>query len=236
MSSRSANLRALLNDDDEVRHNVENMIATMDNIVSEDLRGHRLASVLDPRLPIFSPRSRPLRGPLDEPAHRLFCELLGRIVPNDVTFLKEVSVRDVCYGIADSVGPTSRNSSVIFTYNQTQSPGIILRIFQQSGETFLIARQLDRSLDSDGDPFSEYGIFGGFLCAKDGGTLRALRISQIESHFALTELTGEFANLIHVLPIDRVSDHRYLISIKPNKTYLQLTYQFDLPGDAQDEL
>lgn len=206
MSSRNANLRALLNDDNEIRQNVEGMIATMDNIVSEDLRGYRLASVLDPRLPTFSPRSRPFMGALPGPHYQLFCQMLGHTVPNGVTFLKEISIKDVCYGIVDSADATSKNSSVIFCHdNGTQSAGIIQQIFQHTGETFLVIQELDRVMDPDADPFAKYGLFGGFLCLQERGALHILRMSQIESHFALTELGGMFENLIHVLPLDRVS-------------------------------
>lgn len=216
MSVRSANMRAVLADDDDIRNSVSELVSVMDHINVEHARGFRLASLLDPASPAITPRSKPYDFLLEPSHHILLCELLGRghDIPRSAKFLHEISLNGVCYGTAAS--STFKDSSIIF---QSQNPlddsiyaGIAELIFQYSyveengeslEEIFILAQELC-PIESHLDPYRRYP-FGGFLTRQTD--LRHLfKASQVKSHFALTKkASGPFAGMIHVLPVDRVS-------------------------------
>lgn len=70
-SARSANLRALLADNATLRASVLELVSVIDQIDSEDVRGFRLASILDTNSPSYTPRSKPVVGPLSAVHHHV---------------------------------------------------------------------------------------------------------------------------------------------------------------------
>ena len=203
------------------------MVNKIDQIQNEDIRGYRLASILDSTLPTYAPRSRPRPGGLDEELHHLFCEQFtnGEQVPNNVKYIEEISTNGVVYGTEGS--NSTKNSSVIFRLSAdaggTCHAGVVSSIFIYTFRTpmggtieefFLVVEQLCPLLHDIASFYSRYGLYGGFLCHAGGRTRRLIHVSNIASHFALTPLTGAdfgeeaIGNLIHVLPLDRVSSMR----------------------------
>jgi hypothetical protein len=235
-SARSANLRALLSDNEDIRDSMQDLITTMDKINREDVRGFRLASILDPSLPTFEPRSNLDPQIIEDALHRLLCDLLdrsmdGAVMPKDANFMKEISYRGVVYALSTSSG--FRDSSIMFRereHPQHTKAGIIENIFQYSytredGENiediFMAVEELT-PITSFVDPYLQFGEFAGFLCEKqEGGNPRVIPMRQVVCHFAYTEMTDGWEGLIHVLPVDRVSDPGHkLLSNVPDRNYL----------------
>lgn len=219
-SARSANLRALLADNPALRASVLELVSVMEQIDLEDIRGFRLASILDVDSPSYMPRSKPQAGNLADFHHALLCEYLGRSrdlarMPRDAQFLKEISKNGVCYGTSST--STFKNSSIIFSNRNPTDPAPYAAIATQLFEycwlhddknrtrlrgVFLVVRILE-PIDSEQDPYRRYP-FGGFLCVP---TRREIIISlaQIQSHSVLTQMIeGRFSGYVHVLPVDRV--------------------------------
>lgn len=214
-SVRSANLRAILADDDSLRASVQEIVSVMEQIDHEDIRGFRLASIIDPNSPSYTPRSKPLSGMLHPHHFQLLCHRLGQNIdinniPKNARFLKEVSKYGVCYGTTTSA---LKNSSVIFydSPSNNSKAGITIHIFEYqwyrdvnhiSKDIFFVVQELE-PIHEGRDPYRRHA-FGGFICAATGRE-QVISMSQIKSHFALTRLTeSEFNGLIHVLPVDRV--------------------------------
>lgn len=227
LSSRNANLRAILADDDDVRESVIKMIQTIESIGQEDSRGSRLASLLDPTSPQYTMdvNARPIE--LEGELFLLLCELIRNLDSDDQLcfppqglFVRETSLHGVCFGTADS--STFRNSRIMFNhpYNspttdpRDQKAGLIESIFQykyQSSqgekEGFYVAvRQYNPVVTVHGrrDVFRAFGFAGGFLCQPLPEKLHVISLSSVVSHFAFTEMSGQYENYIHVMPVDRV--------------------------------
>ncbi|KAJ3500882.1 hypothetical protein NLJ89_g9593 [Agrocybe chaxingu] len=211
-SARYGNIRALLSDDTDVRALLRELVEVMAKIESEDVRGYRLAMILDLSLPDLALRAQETPGYLEDKFHRLLCGYFLDETPptNAVTFCKEISFRGVCYGVLNST--SFKNSSVIFSMPTTDMvAGIIIKIFRHSfadhseKDTYLIVQELVLAGPGTQDPYRQYGFCGGFLCRPDPGSYRLIRINQIISHFVMTRLVDEpFKDLIHVLPVDRL--------------------------------
>jgi hypothetical protein len=215
---------------------MQDLITTMDKINREDVRGFRLVSILDPSLPTFEPRSKLDPQVIDDTIHRLLCDLLdrsmdGAAMPKDANFMKEISYRGVVYALSTSSG--FRDSSIMFRERgdpQHTKAGIIENIFQysytredgQNIEDIFMAVEELTPITSFMDPYLQFGEFAGFLCEKtEGGNLRVIPMCQVVCHFAYTEMTDDWEGLIHVLPVDRVSDpgHKPLSNV-PDRNHL----------------
>lgn len=215
MSVRSANLRAILADDSDIRNSVSELVSVMDQIHIEHARGFRLASLLDPDSPVITPRSKPYVSLLHPSHHLLVCEALGHGIhemSSSATFLHEISLNGVCYSTRSS---KPKDSSIIF---RSQNPsddsiyaGIAEHIFQYSyvqeneriESLFILAKEL-LPFESHLDPYRRYP-FGGFL-SNPTDREHLFEASQVVSHFALTkQVSGPFIGMVHVLPVDRVS-------------------------------
>lgn len=221
-SARSANLRALLADDEDARQTVSEMIVVMESIEKEDIRGFRLASLLDPGLPEFVVNTRMKPFQLDGEILRSLRKLvhctsqgLQLTMPTEALSVEEISLRGVCYSMSRS--SNFRSSRIIFClpgHNNTQKAGVIRDIFQytyqfarEERRTFYLSvQEFHRIKPKDGqrDPYLEHGFAGGFLCEAIPAQLHVLELSQVVSHFGLTKMTGEYKQIIHVMPLDRV--------------------------------
>ncbi|KIM43799.1 hypothetical protein M413DRAFT_68706, partial [Hebeloma cylindrosporum] len=219
-SARSANLRALLSDNEDIRDSMQDIITTMSTIDREDVRGFRLASILDPSLPTFEPRSKLDPQFIEGTLHELLCDLLDRSMDASVmlkhaNFMKEISYRGVVYALSTSSG--FRDSSIMFREQNSHhaKPAIIESIFQYSytredgqnvEDIFMTVEEL-APITGFVDPYLHFGEFAGFLCEKkEGVNLRVIQMRQVACHFAYTEMMDDWEGLIHVLPVDRVSD------------------------------
>jgi len=227
---RNANLLALISDDTSVRESVLELMETLEAIQAEDIRGFRLATILNPTTPEFpsnSKRKHGVRGILDNHYFTSFLDLhqtSSHQIVNEVLFFQEISYNGVCYGTHSS--SHFRNSAISFNPHLTvqgteeTKVGIIEAIFEHnlgstvggptSGNHFLVVRQHNPINRPDlDDPYRCFGFAAGFLCEqKHFGTL-VIGLSQVVSHFVLTPM--EEIDAIHVLPIDRVSVIIFLI-------------------------
>lgn len=223
MSTRAANLRGILSDDDAVRDTVIEMLSTIESIEKEDVRGFRLASMLDPASPEYTPDVNAKPFKLDGEPYQLLCDHIRLSLPlaplpdPHCLAMKRIGVRGVSYGTWSS--PAFRDSNIIFQLrgrhlnedgNHTPRAGRVETIFQHLGSmTFYLVVREHQSLDPAMDPadtFREFGFAGGYLCKRDPASMHILEVSQVVSHFAFTEMRKEgYEHLIHVLPLDRVS-------------------------------
>ena len=77
-SARTANLRAILADDDNVRKTVVEMVNSMASVDKEDVRGFRRAMLLDPTSPEYSLPPHAASFSLNEIQHQLLRNHLQR--------------------------------------------------------------------------------------------------------------------------------------------------------------
>ena len=228
VSSRTANLRAILADDDVVCQNVMELVKSIKAIEQEDIRGFRLASMLDPTLPDYADSSLVPFTLSGEP-YQLLCGILSNplngnpVCPHAEAFsLNRIARHGVSYGTCAS--PSFRDSSIIFRGSSGVSPhahdlhktGRIEKIFQhvyQGIKTFyMVVREYQR-INPSIDPYVKFGFAGGYLCEKVPRLLHLILLEQVVSHFALTNMRSNGQkHLIHALPIDRVRPIPHLLS------------------------
>jgi hypothetical protein len=229
-ATRHANLRALLTDDMDVRNAVSQMVAAMDSIATEDVRGFRLASMLDPLSPAYTIHTTPKPFQLGAELYQTLCDLIlgasptqAILLPTQALAVQEISLRGVCYTTSRS--RNFRSSRIMFQSSDvlpmlphgvhTHIPGVIRDIFQYTyhvaGEqktSFYLSVQEYLFMDTSNgrrDPYRKFGFAGGFLCELDPGQTHILELSQIISHVGITKMRGQYTGIIHVKPVDRVS-------------------------------
>lgn len=208
-SSRYSNLLAILADDENVRRAVTEMVKTMESLSKEDLRGSRLASIMDPSLPKYVMDSNAKPFKLEREEHLLLCDLLHSTpaerlaLSTQALSLQEISISGVCYGTSEST--KFRNSAIVFCKagEEVQRAGSVQTIFQHThhsvegseikGNFYLLVREHLRMDTSNGlvDPYQQFGFAGGFLCEAKATALHLIELSQVVSHFALTKLGGD---------------------------------------------
>lgn len=228
-AARSSNLQAILADDDKLRQTVIETVTVLETIEKEDIRGFRLASLLDPNLPDYTVQPAATTFTLDAQHYRLLCLLIEQqqitsvqrlSLPREALSINKISSRGVCYGTCKS--SKSGDNHIIFlepdalpTDLHLQKAGIIQTIFQytylahdiEMKGFYLIVRELS-PMDVTGgrsDPYREFSS-RAFLCSTTATKLRVLSLSQVVSHFVLLEMSGDgHEDLILVWPVDRVS-------------------------------
>lgn len=201
----------------------------MDSIEKEDVRGFRLASMLDPLSPTYMINTELKPFQLEPIPHQLLCEHILRTTPDEAPILPtqalavhEISLRGVCY--ATSRSRNFRSSRIMFQPSDilprlpnrsgTHLPGVIRDIFQYTyrigGEeikSFYLSVQEYLPMDTCNgrrDPYQRFGFAGGFLCEANPGQFHILELSQIVSHVGLTKMRGQYTGLVHLKPVDRV--------------------------------
>ncbi len=211
-SASSANIRAILADNEHIRQMVYEMTDIMDDIALEDARGFRLASILDPNTPSATSRFKSITSIIGQdylPMLQVLCGTGSWISPEAI-FYKEVSIRGVCYGIHDSTA--QRNSYVQFQVSDTEvEAGKIEQIFRcryslagEDLEDVFLSLRTVIPIDIENDPYRRYNL-AGFLARPTGGRLTVIRLSQVNCHCVITTMVSEYEGFIHVLPVDRVS-------------------------------
>jgi hypothetical protein len=159
-SAREANLQALLLDDSEVRSHVGNLVEVYENICAEDVRGTRLAHMVDVvRLTEQEPNlvydgTRLCKSNLPNSVLIPFIRFLKRkqatgyatsldgppstAIHPEAMFLDKFSLQGVQYS---TMNYRTRNSHILFRHNQSDAskapsqpePGQITHIFLHSG-------------------------------------------------------------------------------------------------------
>lgn len=229
-SARSANLRAILADDENVRSVVLEMITTMESIDKEEVRGFRLANQLDPGAPQFMVDAKAKLHMLEARTYQILCHLISQTNPNLLLSLpKEAhSVEEIAFrgvGYATSRSRKFRSSRIIFHLASNPSDetllhraGIIQDIFQytywcgeEETKSFYLSVWEYVRHDPTHDPYPNFGFAGGFLCGSRPLRFHVLEPSQVISHFGLTKMNGKYTNCIHVMPLDRVCDHPWCL-------------------------
>ena len=216
---RNANLSALLSDDECLRKQVVDLVDTLDVIGKEDIRGFRLATVLDPTVPEFTTKAKLTPGSLNGPHFQLLsasrrADGFSHVL-NQVLFLEEISHNGVCYGTHSS--SHYRNSAVLFHRGpEERQAGVIQNIFEHSccrpisglGESstkdyfLIIDIYIPINRVSFHDPYPPFGFAAGYLCESQPTETLVIKLSQVVSHVVLTP--REEIDAIHVLPVDRV--------------------------------
>ena len=118
-SAWTANLRAILADDDNVRKTVVEMVNSMASVKKEDIRGFRCAMLLDPTSPEYSLPPHAASFSLDEIQYQLLCNHLQRgldqdiDLPREALVVQEISTQGVSY--ASHVKRSGRDSAIIQT-------------------------------------------------------------------------------------------------------------------------
>lgn len=216
----------MLADDEQLRETVIETVTVLESIEKEDVRGFRLASLLDPSVTDYAIQSRAVPFVLDAEQYQLLSLLIEQRVPHQQLLLpvralsvEKISFRGVCYGTCKSSKPGDNN--VIFlpfgaspTDLHLQKAGVIQTIFQYVYQSdgveikafYLIVRQL-LPMDTTNGWFDPYRDFSSraFLCTRHISQLRVISLSQVVSHFALLDMRGDGQEaLTLVWPVDRV--------------------------------
>jgi hypothetical protein len=122
-SAQYSHLCALLEDDERTRNNMQEMIEKIKSIRKEDLRGFRLASILDPSSADYDLDVNAKTAQLDDSVLDAlrYLQHLEDITPSDDGYIElpSVGLGGMRYGSIES--PHSRDSSVIFLANAERS-------------------------------------------------------------------------------------------------------------------
>lgn len=262
-SARCANLWAILFDDEDVRRTVVELVSTFKSLENEDARGFRRASLLDPNLSEDMLKTKTKRLELEDEQYHLLSNLLQHDVaahtplPRQVLSMAEISFRGVSYATVGS--SRRRDSAIIFqlpasdrSWNEDtmhkQKAGVVKAIFQHAYRTlegterkgfYLFVQEYPRIDSSDDrvDPYCKFGFAGGFLCAGQATQHHVIALSQVVSHFALTEMrTAEEddhdESLILAFPVNRV--RLLLLSLLSMLILFQLMLPPEEDGSGDD--
>jgi hypothetical protein len=249
-SAREAKLRALLFDHGEVHEHVKELVGTYQAFLAEDVRGTRLAHMVDmtqltqqPDL-IFDEmclRDVTLPDAVLLPLSQFLRQKHATITnPTDgspglsvsprAKLLDKFSFRGVQYSTASS---RTRNSHVLFKPfkldDSSESltnlqPGQIIHAFLHSQINTHRAREdegrvhyssiclcirpylsVQPELSDIDKSYRRFGSAGGFLSAQTLGSPVIVDASSIISHVAITPLKIRGYEVLHILPMDRVS-------------------------------
>jgi len=219
---RNANLSAILSDDDDLQNVVADLVETMDVIEKEDIRGFRLASIVDPMTPGFTANAKSIPGSLDDAHFQLLSSLPqadGHAYSlNKALFLEEISHNGVCYGTYNS--SHYLNSAILFRQSDSViQAGVIQNIFEYSFSTSSLGGRVELEKKdyfltlhvyapinraNFCDPYLPFGFAAGYLCDSQHIGAVVIKLNQVVSHFVLTPI--EEIDAIHILPVDRVSN------------------------------
>ncbi|PPQ66510.1 hypothetical protein CVT24_007059 [Panaeolus cyanescens] len=214
-SACNANVRAMVTDDKNMRSQVLDLVETMEAIESEDIRGFRLASILDPSSSEPTKNCRLGGTPANltrehSAVLQLYANQQGLNVTDDVRSYLDIARQGVVYGVKGT--RTYRNSGVLFSVEgnpANSAPGVIeaiLSIPTGNGQRqfVCILRPLQEA-PSQNNPYLQFGFAGGGLYLTSQQEVCVVELDRILSHVILTPFDRPpFNGLIHVLPIDRL--------------------------------
>jgi len=211
----------MLYDNDELRKDVVKMTTMLERIDSEDIRGFRRATLLDPSAPTFITDSKTVSSQIEDEPYQLLCSLLRTsgdleqaFLPRKALYLEEISIGSVSYATKGS--RKFRDSAIMFRKPQNheghaydEKPGVIMLIFQykyhathEVTQYFLLIQEFVPIDNPASDVYRSFGFAGGFLCKTDLAGYTMVPLTHIVSHVALTTIGDD---LIHILPIDCIS-------------------------------
>ena len=249
-SAREAKLQALLFDHGEVREPVDELVKTYQAFLTEDVRGTRLAHMVDMAQLTQQPdiifdesclRDMILPDAVLLPFSQFLQKHANTVYSTEKTpglsalprakFLDKFPFRGVQYSTASS---RTRNSHVLFKPPKLDSsesltnpePGQIIHAFLHSqvnprrawedegrvhysySSICLCIRPyvpVQPELSNIDESYRRFGFAGGFLSAQTLGPPVIVDTSSIISHVAVTPLKIRGYEVLHVLPMDRVS-------------------------------
>jgi hypothetical protein len=246
-SAREAKLQALLFDHGEMRERVDELAKTYQAFLAEDIRGTRLAHMIDKaqvtQQPDFIFDETCLRDvilpdsillPFSQFLHQRHATTAyssdtspGLSVLPRAKFLDKFSFRGVQYSTTSS---RTCNSRVLFRPPKLDSfessePGQIIHAFLHPQINTRLAREdaegqvryssiclciqpfvpVQPELSDVDKSYRRFGFAGGFLSAQTLGPPVIVDASSIISHVAVTPLKIRGYEVLHVLPMDRVS-------------------------------
>jgi hypothetical protein len=244
-SAREAKLQALLFDHREMREGVDELVKVHQAFRAEDVRGTRLAHMVDmtqlTQQPDFVFDETCLRDmsipeavllPLARFLNRKHTTTIyssngssGISVSPNAKFLDKFSFRGVQYSTASC---RVRNSHIFFRPPESDSteslaklePGQIIYAFlhhqirvdlhrtPEDPSICLCIRPylpIELELKDVDESYRRFGFAGGFLSAQKLGPPIVIDASSIISHVAITPLEIRGCEVLHILPMDRVS-------------------------------
>lgn len=211
-SSRSANMRALLAD--EEGGNASEMMHRLTTLAKEPARGFHRVDDFDTHgsgiaigMAQYTLGSR-LAGDVsvDQGYEAPLSELLsGGVDFNHALFYDDLYVGGVPYGRAGS-----RNSIVMFRPTPSAKPQAgqidhIVEFYSEPG-VFLAIRSFT-PVEAASDPYRRYGPAAGYLCGSSR-ELQVVAVSELVSHCAVTKMACDDEDeLFHVLSLEKVRVH-----------------------------
>jgi len=221
---RSSNLQALV-DTCNLPEQAGPLLTAYGSVVSEDHRGTRLADE-DHHPPTKPPRSETLDNESYQLLLRMLNKKFGTVgytseggqafpVTRRVDQLEKVSIRGVVYAREKSL---PRDSNVLFRRSggSTSMVGRIWSIFRLQHPTpdgrmveatyILVREYLSLSNEVMQSQYTQFGFAGGFLCHSERwNKFHVVGLTDILSHFAKTMVRHGDENIMHVLPLNKVS-------------------------------
>jgi hypothetical protein len=244
-SAREAKLQALLFDHGEVCEHVDELINKYQAFLTEDVRGTRLAHMIDmgqlTQQPFVFDETRLQDRILPDAILLPFSQFLHQRLATSsdkspsssmlpwAKFLDKFSFRGVEYSTASS---RTRNSRILFRTSKLNSSesstspktGQIIHAFLHSQINIHCAQEdqgqarhssiclciqpylpVRPELSDIDKSYRRFSFAGGFLSAQILGPPVIIDASSIISHVAVTPLTIRGHEVLHVLPMDRVS-------------------------------
>ena len=220
---QSSNLQALL-DRDDLPQEAEPLLSAYNAVLAEDHRGTRLADETH-----HPPTKPPSSVELNNEIYQLLLRTLdqkfqtnrytaGRnslVIPRDVLELSKISIRGVVYASEKAL---PRDSNIIFKREGGSSSrvGSIKSIFRLSyptpagpvaDETLLLVQQYLPFMDQEiQHMYTRFGFAGGFLChSRKWSGFHIIGLEGAVCHFAKTTLQQYGGDLMHVLPLNKVT-------------------------------
>lgn len=229
-TQRMANLKALISDNPEIGAQVSEAIQVYKRQSARNSRGVGLMQILDPAHSDFDLATKSKWSTLSLQERQLLQKYLSRKYADyrledwEATALTmdQISLNGARYA-RNNVLKYDQDSHIIFEQPGTNRvlPGKILNIFRywhkapnaaQSQATYLVVQRFgvtDLGLGRQ-DPYQKFSHVFGYLAGEVVAT-DLIEITHVKSHFALTPIEFNGRNLIHVLPLNRVSFGMYSV-------------------------
>lgn len=229
-----ANLKALISDDAEIRTHIAEAVKVYEHQLARISGGVSVAQILDPTSSHRDVAAKSAWAPLSVMERQLLQEHLSRKYGGytledwqaTALMMDRISLNGVRYARTD-VFKSDGESHIIFEQPGTNrtSPGKIVNIFRywhtppnnaaEIEVTYLVVQRFVgvSSLElGRQDPYNKISKVFGYLASQVVANCNDLiETTHVKSHFASTPIAYNGLNLIHVLPLNRVSAPRLLV-------------------------
>jgi hypothetical protein len=227
-TSRAANLKAIITDNKEIRSQISHTIAVYEHGLNRDLRGSRLANMIDPEDSHFDLESRSHWNMLCPDERQLLQDYLSWIYGNfnlaewqaSASIMDEISISGVRYA-KTGVQKLNQDSYILFTLPgegpEHIAAGEIINIFQHWHTTpdgtetrgiYLVINRFSTDIApvmDIPDPYRRYPAALGYICRQSHLETRIIEAKHVWGHFGMTPMIYNGQNLMHVIPLSRVS-------------------------------